>query len=258
MTDAFENDLRPIDRYCDGLLQGQDLEAFEEQAKRDPGLREELVQQRRIDESLRRQFASSSPRSTAAELRRSLATQESRPMANSASLGRRRWLIVAALIAIGAGAAWQAWDYFKPGTVVYPPKPHRTLVQQYQETINAGFKPDWVCETEEEFANTFRKRLRQKLLLGQLPSGAAALGISHCNTISRRSLMLLARVEGKEVIVFVDRVDRDSSQEDPKIAGLNLFNRQVGKLILYELTPMAKPILLEHFYDPQAQPSSAK
>ena len=63
-------------------------------------------------------------------------------------------------------------------------------------------------------------------------------------------------MNGEPVIVFIDRVERDSGQTVDETSGLNLFNRRLGLLVLYELSPLEKPALLELFYDPNADPAS--
>ena len=69
------------------------------------------------------------------------------------------------------------------------------------------------------------------------------------NGVSEKTLGFLARVQDKPVIVFADRAERDSAQQlsDPQ---LHLFKRQVGPIVLYEVSPLDKPKLLDLFYQP--------
>ena len=60
----------------------------------------------------------------------------------------------------------------------------------------------------------------------------------------------LARVDGQPVVVFVDRAERDPSTLQEPTEGLHLFRRPLGGLVLYELTPLEYPALLEQFFLP--------
>ncbi len=107
-----------------------------------------------------------------------------------------------------------------------------------------------MCENDEEFADSFFKSYRQRLLLAQLPDRVSALGLAYCNSITLKTTYLLATVEGEPVIVFVDRGDRDAGQTLSSGSDLHLYSRHVGSLVLYELSPLDQPRLLDHFYDP--------
>ena len=51
-----------------------------------------------------------------------------------------------------------------------------------------------------------------------------------------------------EVLVFVDRGD---VQEPPPVSeGLNQWNRRIGDLVLYEVSPLSEPVLLDRFAEP--------
>ena len=76
------------------------------------------------------------------------------------------------------------------------------------------------------------------------------MGLAYPNTITPRTIALLARVHSEEVVVFVDRVRADPGQSLPQGSGLNLHRRRVGKLVLYELSRLDRPFLLDLFYQP--------
>jgi hypothetical protein len=56
--------------------------------------------------------------------------------------------------------------------------------------------------------------------------------------------VLLARVDGKEVIVVVDRKAREKSPLPPARSGLRSFREEYGNLVLYEVTPLDHPTIL--------------
>ena len=107
-----------------------------------------------------------------------------------------------------------------------------------------------MCENDEAFGDCFSQSHGQRLLLAQLPDRVSALGLAYCNSIPLKTTYLLATVEDEPVIVFVDRRDRDAGQTLSPGSDLHLSSRHVGSLVLYELSPLDQPRLLDHFYDP--------
>ncbi len=130
----------------------------------------------------------------------------------------------------------------------YTPPAWQSLGTAYHEWLAEGFEPMWVCADDREFIDSFRSTYYQGLVLDELPRGTTALGLSYCNSISARTTALLATVDGVPVVVFIDRIERDHPQPTP--AGLHLHRRQIGRLILYELSPREEPAVLPWFLNP--------
>jgi hypothetical protein len=57
-------------------------------------------------------------------------------------------------------------------------------------------------------------------------------------------------INGQKVIVFIDRASADTTPQKLGNPALNLFRREVGTLVLYELTPLDRSYVLDLFYDP--------
>ena len=146
--------------------------------------------------------------------------------------------------------AWQMWDMFRPRPVSVNPyiRPIRPLDLAYQACVKDGFKVDWVCHDLNDFATYFAANLMQPLMLHDPPK---ELGVSIVGGVSKRTLGFLQKVDERPVIVFVDRLDKDSPQTitDPN---LHVFRREVGNLVLYEVTPFESPLFIERFYQPGA------
>ena len=53
-----------------------------------------------------------------------------------------------------------------------------------------------------------------------------------------------------EIIVFVDRSGVGNQPATGPRGQLSLFSRAVGKLVAYELTPLARPLVLDQLYVP--------
>ncbi len=202
-----------------------------------------------LDESLRRLFAPPPPQqldAIAADARR---MHERREPAR-----KLRRLAAAAAIAGGLIGGWLIVDTSGrlSGRRGYEPPPWRSFEMVYRDEIDTGFQPRWVCETDEEFAATFGDRFGQRLLLAPLPDEIQAVGLSYANTLTRRTIHLLARVQGQPVLVFVDQPGRGSAATMTQAGGLSLHRRRLGRLVLYELSPFGESLLLGRFYDPDA------
>lgn len=278
MTDQPDQFDPQLEAYLDGLLQGEELAAFEARVAREPALRQAVEQQRRIDAALR---ASHHPQverlAQLAQPRERLHQSTKRQRVNAATgthsladasgsdkLGGANpalfWFKrVAAAVVIAVLLTWGLSSWLdRPGRGYQPP-PRRDMITVYRDSIASGFNPQWQCETEAEFASTFSYRLGQPLTLAAAPN-VENLGLAYANVLSPSTIYLLARVDGAEVVVFVDRADRDTVRSIDPAAGLNLFRRELGSLVLYELTPLARPHILPLFESPpqpEAPPGGA-
>jgi len=168
-----------------------------------------------------------------------------------------RRLAAAAAVVAGVVGVWLIGQSLRPPASSppggYTPEPWRSLETAYNDWLADGFEPMWICADDREFVDTFRETYYQGLLLGALPQGTTALGLSYCNSISSRTTCLLATVDGTPVVVFVDRVERDRPQPQPE--GLHLHRRRIDKLILYELSPVEQPAVLPWFTNPDDEGS---
>jgi hypothetical protein len=234
-----------LEAYLDGLLQGEERAAFLPGLEQDSALAGQVALQRRIDASLSRLFiapAGGDLRVLAADAR---APRKARPL-------RVGVLAVAAIIGLVAVGALQFWSEFRVRHLDrrYPPKPWRGMAQVYEETVARGFKPNWVCKDDEEFATAFRRRLGQGLAVLSPPPGIAWAGVDYTNTISSLTMTVLAHVHGEKVIVFADRKARDKAATLPPGSTLHAFRGEAGDLVLYEVTPHPRPFLLDLFFIP--------
>jgi hypothetical protein len=231
-----------IDLYCDGLLAGGELRAFEEQMARDPQLRAQVEAQRKIDASLRRVLVA-----PAAPVVSKSAS--SRPSV-LARIRRSPWIAIAAVLIIGL-SVWRVWDtYYAHHTEdpIYIASAPRTMDTIYQVEKSRGFVPMWVCRDDKEFATTFWKNLGSALTFRNAPANVASLGLSYGNTVglSPKCVYMLFKIDGREVIVFIDLKAHDGM---PKVStpGMKLFRREAGEFVLYEMTPLDRPMVYDKF-----------
>ena len=244
MTDPRkELDLLKFEAYMDGILSGPDRESMLQQIAASPEMQAEIERNRQIEAALRRSFSPTGPPVALLAKLRDAAPSE--PIAGR--LPNRRGVLIAASMAATVVWGMLAWKYLGNRAPVPIYDPNMPLASIYETTIAEGFKPAWVCEDDREFASTFQKRQGQGLLLAKLPDGSKMEGLTYVGGMSRYTTTMLARVDGLPVMVFVDRAEADphpalscGSEE------LHLFRKELGPLVLYELTPLDQPRVMEY------------
>ncbi len=271
-----------LEAYLDGRLAAAAQAEFRRELAAKPALQAEILQQRRIDEALRRNFAppaadaawaavltarggnAHAPATPAsipqlanpASAKPSDVKRAARKQSETIKLFSPAGMAIAALLAfVSITSLWITWNKaFVPGTTSpYPTAsaPFLTLAAAYQSELQRGFKPLWLCRNEQELAGTVFKYMDQGLLWANVPQHVSLLGLSISKTLSPRTVVMLAKVNGREVALFIDRKANDKPPQIDPSSGLRAFRGEVGELVLYEVTPLDKPALLELAYDPQ-------
>jgi hypothetical protein len=177
--------------------------------------------------------------------------------AGSARPSPRRLLRVAgiaaaAALAIGAGIYFLSprphADPIKVATDKdFQDRNQKYMVEEYKRQVAGGFKPAEVCTTDKQFQEWTQKAFGQALTPTHLATGAAApaepvlAGWSRGTAFSSYSGLLLAHVDGKPVMVVMDKapdrmVPKDDAANTPRI-----FRRKVGEMWLIEITPLDTP-----------------
>jgi hypothetical protein len=244
-------DRSDLDAYLDGALTEPDRELMAREISISGELQAEVKLQERIDESLRRYFVPGAiPESLLANLRKNAT-----PARTSLPLRRRRMVLAAA--AAAAALVWGVlgWQYVANSSKTPRYNPNLPLATIYDTQVAAGFRPKWVCDDDHQFASTFFTRQGQGLLLAAMPEGSKMVGLTYCGGMSRYTTTMLARVGDAPVMVFVDRLSAD---KHPRLPGdetkLHLFRKELGSLVLYELTPLELPRVMDYLY-PAAVPT---
>ena len=252
MTNRFESPQPDrLDAYLDGQMSELEREALEKTLEADAGLRDQVETQGNLDRTLRRLFEPTAPsEELIASLQR---TPEQSGVAIPLSVdGGKHWLtvrVVSAAAAICLVGAWVTWTILNPSDPAPSKYVIRPPAEVYQESVEQGFEPLWVCEDDRQFASTFLARQGQGLMLRPLPEGTQMVGLSYLNTVSGNTTTLMARVDGVPVMVFVARINRHRAPPRPDDAsGLNLFRKRLAGVALYELTPLESPRVMEFLY----------
>jgi len=245
MNPDYHPNSSKIDAYLDKVLAMDERDRFLREISINGQLQMEIELQSRVDESLTRLFAAPSPPyDLLLRLRQPVVpTSVAIPI-------RRRWMKVATL-ATAATILWGmlAWHFFASGTASQRYNPNLPLATIYQNCVADGFRPKWLCADKHEFAATFFARQGQGLLLADMPLGTKMEGLTYRGGLSRYTTTMLARVNGLPVMVFVDRATADTHPTlRSSESKLHLFRKELGPLVVYELTPLDHPKVSDYLY----------
>jgi hypothetical protein len=238
----FQYDER-LEAYLDGLLEGPERADVEQSHGPGGELAQNMELQDRIDSRLAHMFRVEAPASGTLAAR---LIRETRPRAIEAKPNRRlAW--AAAALAAAAAVGWLIAGMPLPrGHVDQPMFAARPLADVYRETVKDGFEPYYECREADRFADTFARRQGVALKLLPMAEGSRMLGLSYPGGLSRDTTAMLCRVDGKPVMVFVDRASADQPNAmDHAGEQAHVFRQERDGLVFYEVTPFDRPRVTE-------------
>lgn len=224
----------------------------------DEDLHEGLALQRLINDSLRRSFEPPPPPAPEALLRALAQEAAKAPVAGSILPRSRTWraAVIAASLALGAFGIWRIVETLSPEVVDPYAQPFRTFAGVYEHELETGFEPAWVCENDRQFFQFVWPYFRRGILMQPPPEGTVVAGLDVSNSLSEDTLYVLGQTQGHRLLVFIDTADHDRPEAVDEWAGaMNLFRRELDGFVLYELSPLAEPTLLNTFYVPDEVPT---
>jgi hypothetical protein len=224
-----------IEAYLDGSLPPSEREGFERRLQTDAALRAELALQEWINGSLARLFREE-PAARAAMSAR----QPSRTSA--------RWiaLAAAAVLALAAVGIWYFSSAPQPtpkSPIVQPTAQGPSLRRQFRNEVASGFVPETVCTTPEQFQGWVTEKFGEPLRPGAVPKSVQFVGWNYSSTLSAYTGVLLAKVDAQPVIVLMDKAENDRPPREDD-GSEHIFRRQIGNLVLYEVSTLAEPKIL--------------
>jgi hypothetical protein len=242
-----------LEALLDGRLSPADAAAAQREFARETRLQDA------IDAALRGQIVPPAPDRLLAKVR---AAHKSPIAAKARPIAIPRWLAVAACILVLIGSAWGlAKTGFIPGwgdgrrvatnPRRNPPFEGPSVIQVHEKLVAAGYEPRWPTEDARVIASTVWSRLGQGLAPSDLPSGAKVLGISQTPCLSPDSLVLLMKFKDKPLSIIVDKLENDRLYCVSAPMDITPFRREVGALVIYEVTPLGKPLVYDKFTDPK-------
>lgn len=237
--------------FLDDELSPAEREEVLKMIDSDPSVAEYVRLQRQIDNSVRRLFRP--PAIDPVFLQRIASRYQAASgdtVAVAAARPARRQLYAAmlataasiALAVLGIRSVFTGDEV----TIAYRERP---LVEVYQQCVEEGFEPYWVCDDPALFAATFERRQGVRLALTELADDQRMLGLAYLAGISRESTSLLATVAGEQTIVFIDKIDRDwhPSTGEFEEAELHVSRWERFGLVFYQVAPPGTPLLTEAF-----------
>jgi len=229
-----------LERYLDGELDTPQRQSFERELAQDPALRAQVRLQTQIDDSIRRANppveVSMATRGTSAQL-----TAQDASAPASAAVKRRHSLgvlAIAAVVVLGASAGVYL-AFFSTQRA-----PFDQATEVYASIVKSGFVPREVCTDTQAFKDWMVRKHDQAMVIPKDLPGIELVGWDYKRVLTPRTGVLLARVDGREVLVLID--DRSNARRLGGGDGLHLFRRTLGKVVLYEVSPLDHARLISH------------
>ncbi|MBX3390239.1 MAG: hypothetical protein KF691_12395 [Phycisphaeraceae bacterium] len=234
-----------LDRYLDNAMSESQRLEFEQKIAHSDSLKADVELQRRMDASLSAGFG-------AAPVAGILTREEAeafapKPRRTGWSREYKLFGALAALLAIAVCIQAYFW-MTAPGTE----KERPTLAAAYYKLVDHKFRPSEECTTKEKFARWMEQRFGVALAPKEDLPNVQFVGWSYTTAISNYTGLLLARVDGKPVIVAIDTVSRQNDwgfpcrrQPEDK-GGVNFFSTEIDGIALYEVTPLDAPHIINN------------
>ena len=251
MNDARREEL--LQRYLDGQLDGAEQRACEQEMRDDPGLAEEIDRWRILELRLSKRF--SPPIGLDTRLRASVKDHHREP-------GRQDNHRV--LLALGGGIAALAlislavWSWFivvekDPGSPIAAAPIDTSEARQIYDTL-AIVQPQPVvaCSAPGEVSPAFEDRFGVKMNVEVKPEIpiVGPLDSQACGGDWRGVLAFAGYPDRVRVAIVVERAALYRHIVAPADTGLFVYERRIGDLILYEISPLPEPRCLPLFHQP--------
>lgn len=232
-----------IDAYLDGGLTDAQRAGIESGS--DPRLAADLRLQHRIDERLRVLMAAPAVPNVSAQPVAAEVAGRVGPRTTS-----RRWMLAAAallLCAIGAWAGiaqpWHAWMRPAPSPLA--------ANAAYDRLVKAGFTPDWVCTTDEDFARYSKEKLGVALAV-KPDKNVQLVGWTYITgLLKNEAQVLMAKVNDQPVLVVMGKANEDLTMHIDAPSPLHLHRVAHAGLVMYEITPRESMAVLPALHGPK-------
>ena len=156
----------------------------------------------------------------------------------------RRLAAAAALLVAVLGWSWWASVGSEPGTAPTPGPPAGRI---HAEAVLALADGLLACNSESQLAQTFRERYGQELHVRIDPT-RLLVGPFAC--ASWPSATLLVATLPDPVALLVDALDSDPRLTADIETGIRAHRREIGRLVVYELSRNDEPVCLDLLFTP--------
>ena len=207
----------------------------------------ELQLQHKLDASLNRQFGIGpvDSKTHRKQIEAMLLDADGTPAGRWKSRASK-WVLAASIVLLASLGYWQ-FGGMRDETIQFKRVP---LVELYQDTIERGFKPYYVCDDPPRFAAEFEKRQGVPLRLSEMPAQHEMVGISYLGGISREATVMLGLAAESPVLVFVDRLSNDDEKLKQQVGpngDLYVWRGEKEGLVFYEVSQFDQPQLVQYF-----------
>ena len=153
---------------------------------------------------------------------------------------------VAAVLLLGVGS----WAFFARSMLFGPTGGYETraVAMIYDDKVRSGFEPDWFCEDEKLFADTFAERQGAGVWLKPLPEGVRMAGLAYLGGFSSQTTSMLAWVDDRPVLLLVDKADRLKPSALKETGDLHVHVTRLGDLSVVEVSPLEEPSVAPFLY----------
>ncbi|MEM9346319.1 MAG: hypothetical protein AAGB26_06865, partial [Planctomycetota bacterium] len=130
------------------------------------------------------------------------------------------------------------------------------VAKVYQNEVEAGFTPDWVCDNQR-FTETVQEKLGRTIALNPMPDDRRMLGLSYVPRARFDSVVMLAQYNDQDVLVFFDLAElADDFYTLEADDGLYVHQRDLGDLRMIEVSPEDMPVFLDYISRPDLENDS--
>ncbi len=229
-----------LEAYLDGSMTPDESAAFRRELEQDGSLQRELAEARAVEESLKRVF--DPPAKTECPTRPPRFLRLSGRMVAGV-------MAVAAVVFITAVIGIYISGAPTRPSLTAPVVPQWTPDRFYAVFEDEGFEPDWECEDNEHFRTYTKELFGESIEPCQAPFGLQYIGWSYLPSGVRAMTMgtqvLFASYEGENIVVLIDLAEHARELPASENPDLKVFRREVGGLVMYEITPLDEPVAME-------------
>lgn len=205
-----------LDRYLDGQMTPAERAAFEVRLREESELRQEMELQRRVDDAIQ---SLRGPIPDGIDIDRALTR------AGAPRFRWRRWVAAAVFVLMACGAAYFFWP---------PSMPQRVYAREVAE----GMTPTWVCKDDQQLREYTKERFGKSLTLADLPPNLQIIGWKYSYDPSPTASILLARYDGRPIVVICDLTRRMLPVEPGVYGKLHVMRRDLNDMSFIEISPM--------------------
>ncbi|MEO0475070.1 MAG: hypothetical protein AAF085_03740 [Planctomycetota bacterium] len=249
-----------LEDYMDGRMTAEQRAAFQQRIEDDPVLAAEFKLQQRVDDAIGRLHAADMQRVASTRdamldrLRQGSPAEMTEPVKASRS-PVFRWAAFGGIAAVIALAAILLFSSIGPNDS-YEDMQFVEVATVYQDEVEAGFAPDWVCDNQR-FTETIQEKLGRTVALSPMPDDRRMLGLSYVPRARQDSVVMLGQYSDQDVLVFFDLAElADEFYALEVNDGLYVHQRDLGDLRMIEVSPEEMPVFLDYVSRPDLEPDS--